>query len=94
VEASVRIESIEGSVLELLALGAEVEVLRPPELRAKLSTVANEIAQLYLGERNTDSRLTTPAVPPTVTAVPTRHVRNQASGAATLGGGPSAVNSP
>jgi predicted DNA-binding transcriptional regulator YafY len=48
VEASIRIESIEGSVLELLALGAEVEVLRPPELRARLSAVAKEIARLYV----------------------------------------------
>jgi hypothetical protein len=48
VEASIRIESIEGSVLELLALGAEVEVLRPPALRARLSAVAKEIARLYV----------------------------------------------
>jgi predicted DNA-binding transcriptional regulator YafY len=49
VEASIRIESIEGSVVELLALGADVEALRPLELRARLSAVASEIARLYVG---------------------------------------------
>ena len=33
-------------MLDLLALGAEVEVMRPPELRAELARVARHIADL------------------------------------------------
>jgi predicted DNA-binding transcriptional regulator YafY len=44
IEAWVRIDSPGTAVLDLLALGAEVEVVRPPELRAELAQVARLIA--------------------------------------------------
>jgi WYL domain len=47
----VRIESPEVAVLDLLALGAEVEVVRPPELRAELARVARRIADLHTDGR-------------------------------------------
>ena len=34
-------------MLDLLALGAEAEVVRPPELRAELARVARQIADLH-----------------------------------------------
>ena len=47
IDAWVRIESPEAAVLDLLALGAEVEVVRPPELRAELARVARRIVDLH-----------------------------------------------
>jgi biotin operon repressor len=47
VEAWVRIESHDVAVLDMLALGAEVEVLHPPELRAGVRDAANRIAALH-----------------------------------------------
>ena len=47
IDAWVRIESPDAAVLDLLALGAEVEVVRPPELRAELARVARCIADLH-----------------------------------------------
>lgn len=46
VEGSVRIESIESGVRELLALGSGVEVLRPAELRESLASVGARLAEL------------------------------------------------
>ena len=46
-DAWVRIESPEAAVLDLLALGAEVEVVRPPELRAELAGAGRRIAALH-----------------------------------------------
>jgi predicted DNA-binding transcriptional regulator YafY len=46
-EASVRIESVDSAVLEMLALGAEVEVLHPPELREQVGIVARKLAKLH-----------------------------------------------
>ncbi len=46
-EASVRIESVDSAVLEMLALGAEVEVLHPPELREQVGIVARKLADLH-----------------------------------------------
>jgi biotin operon repressor len=43
-EAWLRIDSPDTAVLDLLALGAEVEVVRPPELRAQMAEVARQIA--------------------------------------------------
>ena len=48
-EAWVRIDSIEAAVLDLLALGPEVEVLHPPQLRAQLARAAGQIADLHRG---------------------------------------------
>jgi predicted DNA-binding transcriptional regulator YafY len=46
-EASVRIESVDSAVLEILALGPEVEVLHPPELRVQVGQAARRLAALY-----------------------------------------------
>jgi predicted DNA-binding transcriptional regulator YafY len=45
-EAWVRMESADAAVLDMLALGAEVEVIHPPELRTLLRETARRIAQL------------------------------------------------
>lgn len=45
-EASVRIESIDAAVLELLALGPEVEVIGPAALRSALAASARKVARL------------------------------------------------
>jgi predicted DNA-binding transcriptional regulator YafY len=47
VEASVRIESAGAAVLDMLALGAEVEVLHPAALRAEVGETARRLASLY-----------------------------------------------
>ena len=47
VEASVRIESVRAAVLDMLALGAEVEVLHPAALRAEVGETARRLASLY-----------------------------------------------
>ncbi|HEV2241416.1 MAG TPA: WYL domain-containing protein [Streptosporangiaceae bacterium] len=47
VEAWVRIDSAEAAVLDMLALGAEVEVVHPPELRARIAETARQIADLH-----------------------------------------------
>ena len=47
VEAWVRIDSPDIAVLDMLALGAEVEVLHPPELRAGVREAATRIAALH-----------------------------------------------
>ena len=47
VEASFRLGPIEGTALDLLSLGAEVEVLHPPVLRTRVEVLATEIVQLY-----------------------------------------------
>jgi len=49
-EAWIRIDSPEAAVLGLLGLGAEVEVVRPPELRAELARVARRVADLHAGD--------------------------------------------
>ena len=47
VEAWVRIDSPDVAVLDMLALGAEVEVLHPPELRTGVREAATRIAALH-----------------------------------------------
>jgi biotin operon repressor len=49
-EAWVRLGSIDAAVLDLLALGAEAEVIHPPELRAMVAATASRIAALHSGE--------------------------------------------
>jgi predicted DNA-binding transcriptional regulator YafY len=49
VEAWIRFETTEGAVLDLLALGPEVEVLQPAELRRELRRAARRIAALHAG---------------------------------------------
>jgi predicted DNA-binding transcriptional regulator YafY len=46
VEAWLRIDSADATVLDLLALGAEVEVVQPAELRARVAETARRIADL------------------------------------------------
>ncbi len=46
-EASVRTESAGSAVLDMLALGAEVEVLHPAELRAQVLAAARKLAELH-----------------------------------------------
>ncbi len=50
VEAWVRADSVAAAVSELLALGAEAEVLHPPQLRAQLYQTARQIAALHAGD--------------------------------------------
>jgi predicted DNA-binding transcriptional regulator YafY len=47
VRAVVPIESIENAHSEFLRLGADVEVIDPPELRARMSDVARGLAEMY-----------------------------------------------
>jgi predicted DNA-binding transcriptional regulator YafY len=49
VEASVRIDSVASALPEMLALGAEVEIIRPPELRALLHDAATRMAAIHAG---------------------------------------------
>jgi len=49
VEAWVRIDSADLAVLDMLALGAEAEVIHPPELRAGVREAAARIAALHAG---------------------------------------------
>jgi predicted DNA-binding transcriptional regulator YafY len=47
VRAVVPIESVEQACREFLALGADIEVLEPPALRARLAAAARDTAALY-----------------------------------------------
>ncbi len=47
VEAWARIGSADAAVLDMLALGAEVEVISPAELRAQVAHTARQIADLH-----------------------------------------------
>jgi predicted DNA-binding transcriptional regulator YafY len=49
-EGWVRIDSAEAAVLDILALGAEVEVIHPPQLRAQVRETARHIAELHAGD--------------------------------------------
>jgi predicted DNA-binding transcriptional regulator YafY len=46
-EAWVRIDSVDAAALDVLALGAEAEVIHPPELRAQVRRTARQIAGLH-----------------------------------------------
>ena len=46
-EGSIRIDSIDEAVRELLALGTEVEVVRPLALRRLVRDSAQRIADMY-----------------------------------------------
>jgi predicted DNA-binding transcriptional regulator YafY len=48
-EASVRIGSVGSAVLDVLALGAEIEVLHPADLRAQVRDAARKLAELHSG---------------------------------------------
>ncbi len=49
------VESVEHALADLLRLGADAEVLAPPELRERMAETAGELARLYQPEKeNTD----------------------------------------
>jgi predicted DNA-binding transcriptional regulator YafY len=50
VEASVRIESVDSAVLDILSLGPEVEVVHPPELRVRVGQAARRLAELHAAD--------------------------------------------
>ena len=59
-EAWIRVGTTEGGVLDLLALGPEVEVLQPAELRSELRRAARRIAACTPATRaRDDARLGT-----------------------------------
>jgi predicted DNA-binding transcriptional regulator YafY len=55
VEAWVRIGSLDAAALDMLALGAEVEVIHPPELRVLVGQLARRIADLHEGRNQAES---------------------------------------
>jgi predicted DNA-binding transcriptional regulator YafY len=46
--ASIRFDSVDAGVLDVLALGPEIEVIRPPELREHVAQAASKLAALHL----------------------------------------------
>ena len=48
-EAWIRVDSAEATILDLLALGPDAEVIDPPQLRARLARTARQIADLHAG---------------------------------------------
>jgi predicted DNA-binding transcriptional regulator YafY len=61
VEAWVRIDSTDVAVLDMLALGAEVEVISPPELRTGVREAAARIAALHTSPADTPWRRASPS---------------------------------
>jgi predicted DNA-binding transcriptional regulator YafY len=57
-EGWIRIDSPDTAVLDLLALGAEVEVVHPPELRAQMALVAARVAALHAESTGSTARHT------------------------------------
>jgi hypothetical protein len=49
IEAWARIDSAGAAVLDILALGAEAEIVYPPRLRAQVRETARRIAELHSG---------------------------------------------
>jgi predicted DNA-binding transcriptional regulator YafY len=47
IEAWMRIDSLDAAVLDILALGAEVEVVHPPQLRTQVHKTARRITELH-----------------------------------------------
>jgi predicted DNA-binding transcriptional regulator YafY len=46
-QATFRLESIEGAAIDVLSLGPQIEVLAPPELRDAVANSARQTARLY-----------------------------------------------
>src|SRR5690349_9079137 len=69
---TVPIESIKHGHIELLKLGADAEVLDPPELRARFTATAQELARTYLPATPEDSPPSTspPSTSPPSTSPP------------------------
>ena len=55
IEAEIYIEEAIQGVRQILHLGAEVEVIGPPSLRAAVRAEARQVAALYAGERRTSA---------------------------------------
>jgi len=51
VSAVVPIESLENALSEFLRLGADIEIIEPAELRARLTAVARGLQAIYLADR-------------------------------------------
>jgi predicted DNA-binding transcriptional regulator YafY len=47
ITATVPIESLDNAETEFLRLGADIEILAPPDLRSRLSAAAHSLATLY-----------------------------------------------
>ncbi|MGW7425001.1 hypothetical protein ACWGJB_34055 [Streptomyces sp. NPDC054813] len=52
--ARIPIESVDHAVAEFLRLGADIEVLDPPELRERIARTVAELAERY-GNSGTDN---------------------------------------
>jgi predicted DNA-binding transcriptional regulator YafY len=69
IAAVVPIESTENALSEFLRLGADVEVIEPPELRARIADAAHGLAAIYAADQprqanswhRSDPRVTSPA---------------------------------
>jgi predicted DNA-binding transcriptional regulator YafY len=57
VTAVVPIESTENAQSEFLRLGADVEIIQPPDLRARISGVVRGLAAMYLADLPSEARL-------------------------------------
>lgn len=53
VKARFSFESIEGAAIDVLALGAEIEVLAPTDLRNRVGTTAQVVAAMYRNQSRT-----------------------------------------
>ncbi len=51
VEAEIPVEGLDYSARQLLRLGAEIEVVSPPALRAAVAEEAQRVAQMYAGKK-------------------------------------------
>jgi predicted DNA-binding transcriptional regulator YafY len=56
VSVTIPIESVERAASDLIPLGADVEVVEPPELRERLVTTVQALARLYAPVRPTERR--------------------------------------
>jgi predicted DNA-binding transcriptional regulator YafY len=65
-EASVRAESAGSAVLEILALGADVEVLHPAELRAQVRAASRKLAELHSDDGGSAAPVPGRRMPPAV----------------------------
>jgi predicted DNA-binding transcriptional regulator YafY len=50
-EASFRLDTIDGAVLDVLSLGPHIRVIEPPELRDRVADNAQRIVLLYVDSR-------------------------------------------
>ncbi|MFF5448140.1 helix-turn-helix transcriptional regulator [Streptomyces sp. NPDC012888] len=70
--ATLPVEAPEQAVAQFLGLGADAEVLGPPELRLRIAGAARAVAERYAAPVEPQGPVGTPAVPPRGPAVPPR----------------------